>query len=253
MIRFAASLTWLFQELDFIDRFRAIAEQGFQGVEIQRPYEYEPTLIAEQLTKYNLEAVLINTPEPLAAIPGEEAAFRGSMLKAISYAEKIGCSKIHCVAGVTASSFANEIYLSNLQWAAQTASEHSINILIEPLNTFDNPGYFLSRSDHAINVIRELNLPNVRLQFDCYHLQIMEGNLEHNIRQFIDDIDHFQIAGVPGRFEPDQNQEIVYSKIFELIDNLGYSGWIGCEYRPRTTTVEGLHWGVKFGLGVQPN
>ena len=250
MIRFAASLSWLFQEVDFIDRFRGIAEQGFQGVEIQRPYEYDSALIAEQLTKYNLEAVLINTPEPLAAIPGEETKFRESMLKAISYADAIGCTKIHCVAGVTDSQLADETYLSNLQWAGEKAFGHSINILIEPLNTFDNPGYFLSRSDHAMKVIREINMPNVRLQFDCYHLQIMEGNLEHSIRQFIHDIDHFQIAGVPGRFEPDQNQEIDYSKVFELIDELGYSGWIGCEYRPRTTTAEGLHWGSQFNLGV---
>ena len=238
----------MFQEAPLLDRFALAADVGFRAVEIQAPYSEPASLLAARIAEANLQAVLLNTPVALAAVPGNQPAFREGMAKALDYATTLGCSQIHCLAGRSNDSSAESTFVHNLRWAADQAAADDIRILLEPLNTVDNPGYFLTGSAQARRIIEQVERDNVRLQCDFYHLQIMEGHLAQTLTDQLDLIAHIQISGVPGRHEPDGRQEINYPFLLSMVDQLGFEGWVGCEYRPRAGTREGLDWARPYGL-----
>ena len=244
----AASVSWMFQEAALLDRFALAAAVGFRAVEIQAPYSEPAPLLAARIQDANLKAVLINTPVALSAVPGEEHAFRAGFERALDYATTLDCEQIHCLAGRTDDPGAESTFVDNVRWAADQASGHGVRILLEPLNTVDNPGYFLTGSAQARRIIEQVERDNVRLQCDFYHLQIMEGHLAETLRSQFDVIGHIQISGVPGRHEPDDIQEINYPYLLSMIDDLGFDGWVGCEYRPRAGTLAGLEWARPYGL-----
>ncbi len=248
MPKLAASVAMMFNEVELLDRFGQAAALGFQGVEIQAPYGESKEDIAAQVRQHNLTPALMNLPVAVAAIPGEEAAFREALTRALDYANEAGCKQLHCLAGRTSDPAAEATFVSNLRWGAEQARPHGVRLLLEPLNTQDNPGYFLTHSYQARDIIEQVGADNVRLQYDFYHMQIMEGYLAETVRENLDIISHFQIGGVPGRNEPDETQEINYSYLLEFVDDLGFDGWIGCEYRPRAGTAEGLGWAAPYGI-----
>jgi hydroxypyruvate isomerase len=260
MPRFDANLSMLFTELDFLDRFEAAANCGFAGVEVLFPYDWPPGRLAERLIANGLTQVLINTPpgdwqagdRGLAAVPGRESEFRDAVGRALDYAEALRCARVHAMAGMLADegqrARARACFAENLAWAAETAGARGVTVLIEPLNTrHDAPGYFLSTMAEARALVDEVASDSLRIQCDLYHAQIMTGNLAETIEANLPLIGHFQIAGVPGRHEPDSG-EINYPFLFSLIDGLGYEGWIGCEYRPAGATADGLAWGFDYGI-----
>jgi hydroxypyruvate isomerase len=249
MPKFAASLSWLFQEVPLLQRFQSAADAGFQAVEVQAPYEVSAKALAEQLERHNLTAVLINMQPGLAAIPGSQSEFRKSLDRALAYADTMHCQQLHCLSGITDNPRAEETLVSNLRWASEQASQHGVRLLLEPLNTTDNPGYFLTGTNQARRIIEAVDSPYVAMQFDAYHLQIMEGSLTESLRKHFDIIAHIQIGGVPGRHEPDHRQEINYPYLFDLIDELGFEGWVGCEYAPIPGT-NGLDWAQPYGIGT---
>ena len=253
MPNLAASVSWMFQEAALPDRFALAAAVGFRAVEIQAPYSEPADLLAERIQAAQLEAILINTPVALAAIPGEEQQFKVGMEVALEYARKLDCRQIHCLAGRTDDPAAESTFVENVRWAADQAADQAtsqdVRIMLEPLNTIDNPGYFLTSSVQARRIIDQVARPNVRMQYDCYHMQIMEGRLTDTIAAQLDVIGHVQISGVPGRFEPDAEQEINYPYMLSLLDELGFDGWVGCEYRPRAGTLAGLDWARPYGIG----
>ena len=250
MPNFAASVSWLFQDVPLIQRFERAAAVGFRAVEVQSPYEESAADLAAELTRHGLQAVLINVQPALAALPGRETEFRHALERALDYAEAMDCPQIHCVAGRTdGDPRAEPTFLANLRWAAAQAAAHGVRLLLEPLNTIDNPGYFLTGSDQARRLIDELDSPHVRMQFDCYHLQIMEGSLTESLRRHLEVIAHIQIGGVPGRHEPDERQEINYPYLFNLFDAVRFDGWVGCEYAPSEGS-DGLVWAAPYGLGA---
>lgn len=238
----------LFNEFQLLDRFGHAAAVGFEGVEVQRPYGVSAADIADRLQRHNLVPTLLNLPSAVAAIPGEEAAFREGVTQALNYATATGCRQLHCLAGSTAASDAEATFVANLRWASSQARPSEVRLLIEPLNTRDNPGYFLTGTTQARRIIDRVGEDNVFLQYDFYHMQIMEGDLAETVRANIDVIRHFQVGGVPGRTEPDGAQEINYPYLFELVDDLGFEGWVGCEYRPRAGTKPGLAWARPHGI-----
>jgi len=250
MPKFAASVSWLFQEVPLLERFERVAAAGFRAVEVQHPYEEPAESIAIELNRHNLEAVLINVSPGLAAVPGSEVEFRRALERALGYAETLRCGQLHCVAGRTEDPRAEATFLSNLRWASEQAAAQDVRLLLEPLNTIDNPGYFLTGSAQARRIIDTVGSDHVAMQFDAYHMQIMEGSLTESLREHRDIISHIQIGGVPGRHEPDQRQEINYPYLFDLIDELGFDGWVGCEYAPRAGTLEGLAWAGRYGIGA---
>ena len=239
----------MFHEAALPDRFALAAAVGFRAVEIQAPYSEPAELLAERIQAAQVEAVLINTPVALAAIPGEEDAFRAGLETALKYASRLDCQQIHCLAGRTDDPAAESTFVENVRWAADQAASQHVRIMLEPLNTLDNPGYFLTSSVQTRRIIDQVARPNVRMQYDCYHMQIMEGRLADTIAAQLDVIGHVQISGVPGRFEPDAEQEINYPYILSLLDELGFDGWVGCEYRPRAGTLAGLDWARPYGIG----
>jgi hydroxypyruvate isomerase len=259
MPKFAANLSWLFQELPFPDRFAAAAKAGFRGIEILFPYEHPADRIADLLRRHDLQQVLINAPpgdaaageRGLAALPGREAEFLALLETSLAYAATLDCRQIHVMAGPSATGASTApseaTYIENLRRGAELARRQDITLLIEPLNRRDAPGYFLSTLEQARNLIERIDRGNVRLQFDLYHAQIMGGDLSERLRAYLPITGHIQIAGVPGRHEPDQG-EINYPFLFGLIDELGYDGWIGCEYRPRSGTLAGLGWARNYGI-----
>jgi hydroxypyruvate isomerase len=248
MPRFAASLAMLFTEVPLPDRFALAAQAGFHGVEVQWPYEIPKEAIAERLQTYGLVPALFNVAPMAAAIPGKEEEFRAGFKRALEYAEAAGRPLLHCMAGIAAGAQAEAVFVANLRWAAREAAPLGIRLLIEPVNDADNPGYFLTRSSQALRILDQVGSADVLLQYDFYHMQIMEGNLAATVAAQIDRIGHFQVGGVPGRNEPDATQEINYPYLFDRLDDLGYRGWVGCEYRPRRGTVEGLGWARQFGI-----
>lgn len=238
----------MFEEVALPDRFEQAAAAGFAGVEIQAPYGVSKEDIAQQAARYDLTPALMNLPLAVAAIPGEEDAFCEALTRGLDYANAAGCRQLHCLAGRTSDTFAEDTFVSNLRWGAEQARPHGVRLLLEPLNTRDNPGYFLTGSRQARRIIERVGADNVRLQYDFYHMQIMEGCLAETVREQLDIIGHFQIGGVPGRHEPDGTQEINYPYLLDLVDDLGYEGWVGCEYRPRAGTVAGLAWAAAYGI-----
>ncbi|RKP45893.1 2-oxo-tetronate isomerase [Trinickia fusca] len=261
MLRFAANLTMMYQEHAFLDRFAAAARDGFTAVEYLFPYAFEATDIAARLNEHGLTQVLFNAPpgdwnageRGLASLPGREDDFRRSLEHAFDYAQVLGNGLLHVMAGVvdTPSSSAideheararqRDVYVRNLDYAAQAARSLGLTMLIEPINTRDMPGYLLNRQDDAQAICDEIGAPNLKVQFDCYHCQVVEGDVATKLKRDIARIGHIQIAGVPERHEPDVG-ELHYPYLFALIDSLGYEGWIGCEYRPRAGTSAGLGW-----------
>jgi hydroxypyruvate isomerase len=262
MPRFAANLSFLFQEVPFLERFEAAASAGFRGVECLFPYDFPPAAIAECLHAHGIEQVLFNLPagdwqageRGLAAMPGREADFAKGVEQALAYARVLNCRQLHATAGIPPAHVSRQVceavYIRNLRHAAELLKPHGIRLLIEPINNVrDIPGYFLNTPTHARQIIEAVGSDNVFLQMDLYHCQIMEGDLAERIRHHFGHISHFQIAGNPGRHEPDVG-EINYPYLFALIDELGYTGWIACEYRPRHTTVAGLGWARAYGIGT---
>jgi len=260
MPKFAANLSMMFQEVEFLDRFDAAAKAGFKGVEFLFPYDHPPEIIGERLQRNGLSLALFNTvpgdwaggERGLAALPGRETEFRKGVDTAIAYAKATKCPLVHTMAGLWPDGHDKElgkrVYIENLDWAAHRLAPEGLTAIIEPINTRDIPGYFLNYTSQAIAVIDEVARPNVRLQLDLYHVQIMEGDLATKIRALAGRYPHVQIAGNPGRHEPDVG-EINYPFLFDLFDEIGYQGWIGCEYRPSGDTVAGLGWAKKYGIG----
>jgi len=253
MPRFAANLSMLFTELPFAQRFAAAAAAGFEGVEFLFPYEHAPHDVAGWLRESKLVNVLFNLPpgnwaggeRGMAALPGREAEFREGVARAIEYALALGTPRLHMMAGLLPAgadpALHRTTYLANLRHAAQALGRHGIELMIEPINARDMPGYFLMTQQQAHALRIECGEPNVKVQMDFYHAQIVEGDLASTFKQYLAGIGHVQIAGVPGRHEPDVG-EINYPYLFGLLDELGYDGWVGCEYRPRGATLEGLGW-----------
>jgi hydroxypyruvate isomerase len=253
MPKFAANLSMMFNEVPFLDRFALAAQAGFKGVEYLFPYEHPVQELAARLKSNALQNVLFNMPpgdwaageRGLGALPGREAEFAAGLKQAISYATQLGCPRLHAMAGLLAQDadrgHCRETYLANLRLAAAETAKHDITLLIEPINTRDIPRYFLNTQAEAHALVAEVGAANLRVQMDLYHCQIVEGDLAMKIKRYISGVGHFQVAGVPERHEPDSG-EINYPYLFRLIDELGYQGWIGCEYRPRGETVAGLGW-----------
>ncbi len=253
MPRFAANLTMLFNEVDFLDRFAAAAGAGFRAVEYLFPYGYDKDELAEKLAEHGLSQVLHNLPagdwaagdRGLACLPGRVGEFQDGVGRAIDYARALGCPRVNCLAGIApADADRDELrrtFVDNLRFAARELEQAGIVLLIEPINTRDIPGFYLNRSDQALTLIAEVGSANLKLQYDVYHMQIMEGDLAPTIERHLATIGHMQIADTPGRHEPGTG-EINYGFLFDFIDASGYGGWIGCEYKPRTTTSDGLGW-----------
>ena len=253
MPRFAANLSFLFCELPFLDRFAAAAEAGFRAVEFAFPYEHSPAQIAHSLAAANLENILFNMPpgdwasgeRGLACLPGREAEFRRGVDTALEYARALKTPRLHAMAGCVPMNAPRDAYektyLANLRYAAEALAPAGIDLMVEAINTRDFPGYFLNTQAHAATVCEAVGLPNVRMQMDCYHVQIVEGDVSTKLRRYAARCGHVQIAGVPGRNEPDAG-EVNYPYLFQLLDEIGYAGWIGCEYRPAGNTTEGLGW-----------
>lgn len=264
MPRFAANLSMMFNEVPFMERFARAAANGFTGVEFLFPYDFEPEAIAAELKRHGLEQVLFNLPpgdwaageRGLAALPGREAEFRDSVDIAIRYALALDCPRLHAMAGLVEESTSGtapdnvsretlssnyQIYLENLRFAARKLAEHDLTLLIEPINTRDMPGYFLNHQAEGHAILAELNEPNVKVQMDFYHTQIMDGDIWKTYERYRDGVGHIQIAGVPERHEPDTG-EVNYPWLFAQLDQAGYDGWLGCEYKPRGETEAGLGW-----------
>ncbi len=253
MPRFAANLTMLFNEVDFLDRFAAAAGAGFRAVEYLFPYGYDKNELAEKLAEHDLSQVLHNLPagdwaagdRGLACLPGRVGEFQDGVGRAIDYARALGCPRVNCLAGIApADADRDELrrtLVENLRFAARELERAGIVLLIEPINTRDIAGFYLNRSDQALALIAEVGSANLKLQYDVYHMQIMEGDLAPTIERHLATIGHMQIADTPGRHEPGTG-EINYGFLFDFIDASGYGGWIGCEYKPRTTTSDGLDW-----------
>jgi len=255
MPRFAANLSFLFTELPFLERFEAAAKAGFKGVEFMFPYATPAADIKSRLEATGLALVLFNLPpghwdkgeRGFAALSGREDEFASAVDLALSYAETLGCPRLHAMAGLATRGASREAYVANLRLAAAWAAPLGIDILIEPINTRDMPGYFLTRTADARDVIAEVGAPNLGLQLDLYHRHLMEGEVEAAIREYAPLVRHIQCAGPPDRGEPDAGA-LDYATLFRLIDALGYQGWIGCEYKPRGGTLAGLGWPATCGV-----
>lgn len=253
MPRFAANLTMLFNELPFMQRFEAAAKAGFEAVEYLFPYAFDKKELAAALRDNGLVQVLHNLPagdweggeRGVACHPDRVSEFRQGVTQAIAYATALGCPQVNCLVGKlpvgAALQEAHPTLVENLRFAAHALEAAGIGLLVEPVNSFDIPGFFLTRTDQALALIDEVGSSNLRLQYDIYHAQRMEGELGATLSKHIARIGHIQLADNPGRGEPGTG-EINYPWLFKHIDSLGYAGWIGCEYKPRHSTVEGLGW-----------
>ena len=260
MPRFAANLSFLFQEHDFLDRFAAAARAGFKAVEVTFPYAHRPERVRKRLDDNGLEMVAFNAPpgdwnageRGLACLHGREDEFKLSIARAVDYAGIVGCPRLHVMAGVVGDrnqmDHSLEHYVDSLRYAAGYCGARGIAVTIEPINAVDMPDYYLNRPLQALDLIEAIRDKNLFLQYDVYHAQIMEGDLATTISANIGVIRHIQVAGVPYRSEPDRG-EVNYPFLFDLLDEIGYDGWVGCEYRPRAGTVEGLGWARRYGIG----
>ena len=253
MPRFAANLSMMFTEVPFPERFEAAARAGFTAVEFLFPYEFPARDIARWLADNRLENVLFNTPpgdwdageRGCASIPGREAEFLAGVDRALEYADVLGTPRLHALAGRIPSGADRrrhrEVYVANIRAAAQRAAKAGRTLLIEAINPRDIPGYFLNTQAEAHAIREEVGESGLKVQMDFYHAQIVEGDLETTFRRYFEGIGHVQIAGVPARGEPDRG-EVNYGYLFGLMDELGYAGWVGCEYRPAGRTEDGLGW-----------
>lgn len=249
MLRFSANLGFLWQELSLPDAIRAAKAAGFDAVECHYPYDTPAETVRQALNETGLPMLGLNTTRGraeagdngLAALPGREDEARRAIDQAIDYAAAIGAQNVHVMAGKSTGEEARATFISNLRYACERAGNVGTTILIEPLNQRDAPGYFLQTTDQALEIISAVGTRNIKLMFDCYHIQIMQGDLTHRLQAYLDAIGHIQIAAVPDRREPDHG-EIDYGYILRLIEKLGYDRPIGAEYRPATTTEAGLAW-----------
>jgi hydroxypyruvate isomerase len=253
MAKFSAHLGMLFTERPFLDRFAAAARAGFRGVEYSSPYEYAAAEIAARLRDNGLTQALFNLPigdrdkgdRGLACHPDRVAEFREGVARAIEYAHALGCPTVNCLAGIPSprSTIAesHRTLIENLRYAADRCAEADVLMVIEAINRFDMPGFLISHSGRALDIIDETGSNNIKLQYDVYHMQRMEGDLAVTIERCLPRIGHIQIAGNPGRNEPSVG-EINYRFLIERLDALGYEGWVGAEYHPRARTEDGLAW-----------
>jgi hydroxypyruvate isomerase len=253
MPKFAANLTMLFTELPFMQRFEAAAKAGFEAVEYLFPYPFEKKELAAALRANGLQQVLHNLPagdwdkgeRGIACHPDRTSEFREGIAMAIDYATALGCPQLNCLVGKVpagvSTEAAHKTVVENLRLAAGELEAAGLRLLIEPINIFDIPGFFLTRTDQALALIDEVGSSNLRVQYDIYHAQRMEGELCNTLSKNLARIGHIQLADNPGRGEPGTG-EINYPWLFKHIDSIGYDGWIGCEYKPRTDTVDGLEW-----------
>jgi 2-dehydrotetronate isomerase len=273
MPRFAANLSMMFNEVAFLDRFDAAASAGFKGVEFLFPYDHPAAEIRRRLDGGGLTQALFNMPpgdwakgeRGIAALPGREAEFRDGISRAIEYAGVLHAGCVHVIAGTVPAgadrAAMQRTYLANLAYAAEALAPHGIAAVIEPINplmgvvrageqytTYGMRGFYLTRTAQALAAIEAVGHPNLHLHLDLYHMQLTEGRLTDTLRENIGLVRHLQVAGVPGRNEPDGG-EINYPYLFDLIDELGFTGWVGCEYRPRAGTLEGLGWAARYGIG----
>ncbi len=262
MPRLAANLSYLFAEHPFLDRFEAAARCGFRAVEHQFPYSEAPeSAIRERLRTHDLQVVLFNLPpgeegeRGLGGLPGREAEFRDGLDLALRYCRATGCPRLHAMWGVpdegTSLEESRATFVANLREAAPRAAEAGVTLLVEPLNHRDNPGYPLNRQADAHALVTEVGVPNVKVQFDLYHCQIVEGDVAPKLDRWVggpeSNVGHIQIAGPPDRLEPDAG-ELNYDWLLPRIDALGYPGWVGCEYRPAAGTEAGLGWARRWGI-----
>ena len=259
MTKLAANLTMLYNEVDFLERFDAAAQSGFTGVEYLFPYAYQREQLAERLQRNRLVQVLHNLPagdwaageRGIACHPDRVGEFQEGVGKAIDYARTLECKQINCLSGIAPSGVdpkqVRETFVSNLRFAAGKLGAAGIKLLVEPINTFDIPGFFLSGTCQALDVIRDVGSNNLHLQYDIYHMQRMEGELASTIKSHLPQIAHLQLADNPGRNEPGTG-EINYRFLFGFIDSIGYDGWIGCEYKPKAATMDGLGWRAAHGV-----
>lgn len=253
MPKFSANLTLLFNEVDFLDRFERAARAGFKGVEYQFPYGWDKEQLTEHLGKHGLVQVLYNLPagnwekgeRGIACIPGREGEFQEGVGKAIEYARVLRCPMVNCLAGKIPTGVSpdkiRQTLVNNLRFAAKAMEKEGVRLLIESLNHQDVPGFSIVHTCDALQLIEEVNHPNLSIQYDIYHMQIMEGNLTKTILGSLARIGHIQVADNPGRHEPGTG-EINFTNLFRSIDEAGYDGWIGCEYIPAGKTEDGLKW-----------
>jgi 2-dehydrotetronate isomerase len=259
MPKFAANLSMMFPELEEPQRFAAARDAGFGAVEYLRPYAHPIAEVRRWLDDAGLQLILINSPagDParndrgLAALPGREADFRASLDLTLEYATGLGAGMVHLMAGVVPPGIAveacEEVFVENLCEASDTAKAAGVRILLEPLNTRDVPGYLHTKTAHTRRLIEESGADNAFLQYDFYHMQIMQGDLVEGLRSNLDIVGHVQVSSLPGRHEP-QYGEVNFAYVFDEVDAMGYGGWIGCEYRPKNDTREGLTWALPYGI-----
>jgi hydroxypyruvate isomerase len=255
--RFAANLSMMFNEVAFLDRFTAARAAGFEGVEFLFPYDCPATDLRSRLSGEGLTQVLFNMPpgdwtngeRGLACVPGRQVEFREAVKKALDYAAALECRQVHCMAGIlpagVSMTTATAVYAANLAWASEQAKPAGVRLVIEPINHRDMPGYFLNTQAQGAAIIQAIGSDRIGLQFDIYHVQTSEGDITKRMEQHMPVIAHMQIADVPDRHEPGTG-EIGWSYVFRRIDELGYQGWVGCEYRPAGETVAGLGWRERF-------
>jgi len=253
MPKFCANLSMLYGEVDFLARFQAAAEDGFKGVEYLFPYDFGKDELVDQLGKNGLVQVLHNLPagdwgageRGIAVLPDRVGEFQDGVGRAIEYATALGCKQVNCLAGISPqgvdSDAVRETLVANLGFAAEKLAGAGIRLLVEAINTRDIPGFYVCGTQQTLDLIDATGSENIAVQYDIYHMQIMEGDLAPTIEANLDRIAHLQLADNPGRNEPGTG-EINYPFLFEYIDRIGYQGWIGCEYKPRATTREGLGW-----------
>lgn len=257
MPKFSANLSMLFKEVDFLDRFELAARAGFKAVEFMFPYEWDKNELKRRLTEHNLELVLHNLPpgdwsageRGLACLPGRVNEFRDGIGRAIEYATALGCPRLNCLAGIPPATLSDEerrrTLVSNVRYAAEEMRKAGLVLMVEALNSFDMPGFCLNTTRDALDLIQQVGHPNLFIQYDVYHMQMMEGKLIKTMRENLSAIAHIQIADVPGRHEPGTG-EINFDNLFRSLDDMGYRGWIGCEYIPAGQTEAGLGWIRKY-------
>jgi 2-dehydrotetronate isomerase len=260
MPRFAANLTMMFTEVPFLDRFEAAAKAGFTAVEFLFPYDHLPKEIGARLSGNGLTQALFNLPpgnwdageKGFAALPDRFADLKASLETALPYVKATGVKRVHLMAGIAdrGEQRAVEAFYKSVTWAAEFFAPHGLDVVIEPINPRNVPGYFLNDFPFAANLIRELKISNLKLQFDIYHCQILHGDVTMRLRDMMPITGHVQIASIPSRHEPD-GEELNYPFVFAELDRLGYGGFVGCEYNPRGKTTDGLGW-FKPYAGVKP-
>jgi 2-dehydrotetronate isomerase len=257
MLRFAANLSFMFTELPFLDRFDAAAKAGFKAVEYLSPFEATKSEIAQKLQTHGLTQALFNMAHGdypkgergISGIAGREQEFVKAVEAALDYAKTLQCKRLFAMAGLKHHGATRATYVANLKTAAKMCAPHGIDVIIEPINSRDIPGYLVNLTEEARSIIHEVGAPNIGLQFDIYHRQVMQGDLITAIREFAPLTRHYQIASPPDRGEPDAG-EINYRSVFEEIEKTGYTGFIGCEYRPRNGTLAGLGWPGRLGVSL---